>query len=100
MTKHSTNTPLLGYITERKAELWLIDHGHEVYYNAAPCGKADLVIWNREDHPIPVDVKTYSLTTFSRLQAEPYPGVTYLWYHKQYGFAWIPPPHCIVGPCF
>lgn len=68
MSRTRTQTGLKGYIAERKAELWLIDHGYEVYYNNAPTGHADMVIWDR-DHdnpPTPIDVKT--LTDWTKAQ--------------------------------
>lgn len=85
------NTQLKGYIVERQAELWLRSRGFEVFYNPAPVGPADLVIWDKTSTPVPVDVKTYKVTFFA-LKERPdstQPKVKFLWYCPARGqFAW------------
>ena len=86
VSKPKRNYALEGFITELKARIWLRECGFEVYYNDAPVGKGDMVIWMPgKPHPYPIDVKTFSLQNHAAAMTGDtlHDLVRALWYDKE-----------------
>lgn len=57
------NTSVKGSINELIVCCYYLKKGYEVYRNVSPTGKADIVIWDKKNPPILIDVKMVTINT-------------------------------------